>query len=107
MDEAFRPVMPRPADKWQRRFGRLLLPFCPGCPVDPYAATTVSTKRVSVGRLRINHYVIKSLDEYREKRTRFSTDKYDRVFFRYHDRNEVFDPILSGEIDHPSPKVPS
>ncbi len=107
VDEAFRHAVPGPASRWQRRLGKLLLPFWPGCPVDPYAATTFSTSGVRAERLRINHYVIKSLAEYREKRTRFGTGKYDRVFFRYHDRNEVFDPILSSQPDRPPAQKPS
>ena len=52
---------------------------------------------VSVDRLRINHYIVKSYEEYEEKQARHGVqrlDKYSEDFFRYHDRNEEYDPIL-------------
>jgi hypothetical protein len=69
---------------------------------DPYAVRQFSTTSVSVNKLRINHYVVKSREEFEDKVQRFSepvpgAGKYhhiDRNFFPYHDRNEVHDPIL-------------
>jgi hypothetical protein len=54
---------------------------------------------VSAERLRINHYVVKSREEYQRKRSRHGSmlaTKYADDYFSYHDRNEVFDPILSA-----------
>ena len=54
-------------------------------------------RRVSVDLLRINHYLLKSRQEYAEKQIRHGGKaKYSEAFFAYHDRNEVFDPILSA-----------
>ena len=64
--------------------------------VDPYAATRITDRRVSVDRLRINHYPVKSRQEF-EHKARFKREKkrYQGVdYFAYHDRNEVHDPIL-------------
>ena len=60
---------------------------------------SVIDRKVSVNRLRINHYVIKSRSEYNHKRERHGplrADKYSDSFFFYHDRNEVYDPILKA-----------
>jgi hypothetical protein len=89
-------LTPRPRFKRRLRplFGRLgpLLRF-----FDPYAASDVTSRRVSVEKLRINHYPIKSREEF-ERKARFKQEKkrYEGVdYFAYHDRNEVFDPILA------------
>lgn len=53
---------------------------------------------VSVDRLRINHYIVKSAQEYAEKQIRHGRHRdgaYSDDFFRYHDRNEVYDPIIA------------
>jgi hypothetical protein len=89
-------LTPRPRYKKRLRpyFGQLgpLLRF-----FDPYAATDITSRRVSVEHLRINHYPIKSREEF-ERKARFKQEKkrYEGVdYFAYHDRNEVFDPILA------------
>lgn len=59
----------------------------------------VIMRPVSAATLRINHYVVKSRQEFAEKQRRHGADradKYSESFFRYHDRNEVWDPILSS-----------
>jgi hypothetical protein len=98
VDETKQRVGLRPRPPYRKRlrplFGRLgpLLRF-----FDPYAATDVTSRRVSVERLRINHYPIKSREEF-ERKARFKQEKkrYQGVdYFAYHDRNEVFDPILA------------
>jgi hypothetical protein len=56
-------------------------------------------REVSVEKLRINHYIVKSKEEFMEKQVRHGVsrgDKYSQSFFTYHDRNEVLDPILSS-----------
>jgi hypothetical protein len=64
---------------------------------DPFASTDISSPRVSVDRLRINHYPIKSREEFdRKARMKEGKGRYDSVdYFAYHDRNDVFDPILT------------
>jgi hypothetical protein len=64
--------------------------------LDPYAVRNSSVRRVTADRLRINHYVVKSRAEFEAKRARWDGGqaRVDRDYFRYHDRNEVHDPIL-------------
>lgn len=86
---------------WVRRLKRPVQNL-PVVQVDPYAVHRSSIKRVSVRRLRINHYVIKSRQEFATKMARFypppgSEKRRSRIspaYFAYHDRNEVHDPIL-------------
>jgi Glycosyltransferase family 92 len=71
---------------------------------DPYALRRSSVKQVSVQRLRINHYAVKSRREFAEKIARHSSpgavaSRASRIaphYLAYHDRNEVHDPILAG-----------
>jgi hypothetical protein len=59
---------------------------------------------VSAERFRINHYIVKSAQEYTEKKIRHGQHRdgaYSDAFFRYHDRNEVYDPIIA-ELDQVS-----
>ena len=65
--------------------------------VDPYARTDITSRVVSVDELRINHYPVKSREEFlRKSRLKREKGRYDGVdYFAYHDRNEVFDPILA------------
>ena len=85
----------------KRRLNRVLA-RAPGMNVDPYAIRESSAQRVSVGRLRINHYAVRSRQEFAEKLTRHAagdsiadgTSRLQRGYFAYHDRNEVTDPIL-------------
>jgi hypothetical protein len=63
---------------------------------DPYAGTDITIRSISVECLRINHYPVKSREEFQDK-ARFKKEKkrYDGIdYFAYHDRNEVYDPIL-------------
>ncbi len=74
---------------------RLLGP-CLRC-VDPYGTQGVASRCVSVDRLRINHYPIKSRQEFdRKAKLKQELQRYRFVdYFAYHDRNDVFDPILA------------
>ena len=65
--------------------------------VDPWAATDITSSTVSVDHLRINHYPVKSREEFQRKAQMMEGKRrYDGVdYFAYHDRNDVFDPILS------------
>lgn len=69
---------------------------------DPYAATDITSTRVSVAHLRINHYPIKSREEFQHKaRLKKEKKRYQGLdYFAYHDRNEVLDPILTRYLPH-------
>ena len=64
--------------------------------IDPYSATNISKKVVTVDTLRINHYPVKSLEEFRRKSLlKKEKQRYESIdYFAYHDRNEVHDPVL-------------
>jgi hypothetical protein len=63
---------------------------------DPYPGTDINSRLISVERLRINHYPIKSYEEFLKK-TAHKKEKrrYEDVdYFTYHDRNEITDTVL-------------
>lgn len=94
-------VIPRPRLKRRLRpLYRLLGPALRF--FDPWAAADVTRAKISVERLRINHYPIKSRQEFERKaRLKEGKGRYDGIdYFAYHDRNEVFDPILSRYLPH-------
>lgn len=64
--------------------------------VDPYANNRIINRCPSVDVIRINHYSVKSWEEFEQKIAKSNKKKYDRKFFEFHDRNEVYDPILKG-----------
>jgi len=78
---------------------RHLAAWLPYLPIDPYSRIEPSIRRVSVSNLRINHYVTRSREEmplkYKDRDTLLDRDQ--RSHARYHDRNEVKDPILVPE----------
>lgn len=93
--EDFRPVeVVRKVNA--RRLLRHLAARLPYLPFDPYSKYEPSIRQVSVSNLRINHYVTRSAEEMPLKyKDRSSLDALDRrTHARYHDRNEVEDPIL-------------
>jgi Glycosyltransferase family 92 len=87
--------------RFKRRLERL-----PVVDVDPFAIHRSSVGRVSVRRLRINHYAVKSKQEFTTKIARHAQSDNGagtgpRVacrYFTYHDRNEVRDPILCRHL---------
>jgi hypothetical protein len=80
--------------RWKRRLRRLA-GGAPFLPLDPYPTRESSVTRVSVDRLRINHYITKSREEFEAKfKGRPLTGRERRSHFFYHDRNEVYDPVL-------------
>lgn len=95
--EDFKRVRPVRSFKWPRPL-RHLAARTPYLPFDPYSTKGPSPKQVSVGELRINHYVTRSTEESRLKyKDRASMSPRDRrSHARYHDRNEVEDAILVG-----------
>lgn len=84
----------RPYRRRLRRWYRLLGPLLRF--VDPYSNRDIGSRHVRVERLRINHYPIKSHEEFlRKARHKKEKRRYEDVdYFTYHDRNEVLDPVL-------------
>jgi hypothetical protein len=78
---------------WARRM-RSSLSRLPLIGTDPYAVRQSSVKRVSVGRLRLNHYAVRSRQEFAQKTARHGSSRLAPRYFTYHDRNEVHDPAL-------------
>jgi hypothetical protein len=98
VDESGRRVdlIPRPRFKKELRpLYRLLGPALRY--FDPWAGGDITSTTISVDRLRINHYPIKSREEFERKaRLKEGKGRYDSIdYFAYHDRNDVLDPILS------------
>ena len=98
--EDFRPVCLFRSKNGRRRL-RHLAARLPYLPFDPYSVTRPRPERVSVERLRINHYVIRSEEErmlkYKDRLSMLDRDR--RTHARYHDRNEIEDPILVAKAD--------
>jgi len=80
-----------------RPFYRQLAPVWDFFNLDPYSGTDTTARAISVEHLRINHYPVKSREEFlRKARYKQEKGRYEGIdYFAYHDRNEVFDPILS------------
>jgi hypothetical protein len=96
--EDFKPVQIARGVRGRRRL-RHLAARLPYLPFDPYSQIQPSPKQVSVSELRINHYVTRSEEElplkYKDRRSMSDRDR--RSHGRYHDRNEVEDPILASK----------
>jgi hypothetical protein len=95
--EPVRVIEPR---AWTRRMRRGLAQL-PLIETDPYAIRHSSVKRVSVGRVRLNHYAVRSRQEFEQKTARHGSSRLAPRYFAYHDRNEVHDPTLAsyaGEV---------
>ena len=86
------------AAKWRCRL-RHLAALLPNLLFDPYSKTEPAGARVSVNTLRISHYVTRSKADlrlkYKDRTTMLDRDRSSH--FRYHDRNEAEDPILTSK----------
>jgi len=99
--ERMAPVAITPRSRWKKRLRPLY-----GCLgpllrwLDPFAGADITSRDISVDVLRINHYPVKSREEFDAKaRLKEGKGRYDGVdYFAYHDRNEVHDPILAGHL---------
>jgi len=97
VDETGAAVQVKPRARFKKRlkpwYGKLgpLLRY-----MDPYSAADIDRKAVSVERLRINHYPVKSYQEFLDKSVhKRGKRRYEDIdYFAYHDRNEVHDPVL-------------
>ncbi len=96
--EDFTPVGLVRSAKLRRGF-RHVAAWLPYMPFDPYSVRKTATKQVSVSNLRINHYVTRSEEDLQDKyKGRSTMDHRDRrSHWRYHDRNEVKDPVLVSQ----------
>jgi hypothetical protein len=91
------PVRVRPGWALKKRLRPLYRLLGPALAyVDPYARHDITSRTISVDLLRINHYPVKSREEFRRKaRLKQAKRRYAGLdYFAYHDRNEVFDPVL-------------
>lgn len=91
--EDHQPVRVVERRAWSRRMRRSLTRL-PLIETDPYAVRDSSVKRVSVARVRLNHYAVRSRAEFEQKTTRHGSSRLAPRYFAYHDRNEVHDPAL-------------
>jgi len=98
--EDFRPVRVVRSANGRRRL-RHIAARLPYLPFDPYSKIGPAPSQVSVAELRINHYVTRSAEElalkYKDRDTMSERDR--RSHGRYHDRNEVEDPILVSKAE--------
>ena len=96
--EDLTPVRMVLAAKWHHQL-RHLAALLPNLPFDPYSKNEPTSARVSVNTPRINHYVSRSKADlrlkYKDRKTMLDSDRSSH--FRYHDRNEVEDPILASK----------
>jgi Glycosyltransferase family 92 len=95
--EDFKPVHLVRSKNGRRRL-RHLAAWLPYVAFDPYSTIRPRAEQVSVSNLRINHYVTRSEEEmplkYKDRNGMRERDR--RSHARYHDRNEVEDPILTS-----------
>lgn len=96
--EDFKPVQLVRSKNGRHRM-RHLAAWLPYLPFDPYSVTRPLPEQVSVTDLRINHYATRSKEDvrlkYKDRSTMLASDR--RSYSRYHDRNEVDDPILASK----------
>lgn len=94
--EDYKPVRIVRSKNGRRRL-RHIAAWLPYLPFDPYSVMQPATTQVSVEELRINHYATRSEEDlalkYKDRKTMRERDR--RSHWRYHDRNEVEDPILA------------
>lgn len=100
--ENYEPVNIIKSRESTQKLKLFLTRFIPKIPLDPYSVNHSSVQRVSVSKLRINHYIVKSKEEYLKKIKRYesptnehtTSNIYQTNHFVYHDRNEVRDIVL-------------
>ncbi len=94
VNERFERVIPKLKSEQRRRFYKFIIKRFPKAPVDPYSYRG-HDRPICVEVFRINHYTVKSSRQFAEKQIRMMMTLYDNSFFRYHNRTEVFDPIVN------------
>lgn len=106
VNEARQPVHFRMVGRTTKRIVSLLARWWPYVPGDAYSFYVTDSQLADTKVFRINHYVVKSWAEYVKKMHKNNATKrykkrYSPRFFRYHDRNEVHDPVLQGSVRLP------
>jgi len=97
VDETGRPVRVIPRPRYKRRLKAFYQKLGPLLRyIDPYNGADIDTKVVCVERLRINHYPVKSRQEFLKKAMlKQEKRRYEDIdYFAYHDRNEVYDTLI-------------
>lgn len=98
--EDFKPVRIVRSANGRRRL-RHIAAWLPYLPFDPYSKIMPEPEQISVAELRINHYATRSREDlsikYKDRGTMDDRDR--RSHWRYHDRNEVDDPILAPKAE--------
>lgn len=98
--EDLKPVRVLRSANGRRRLRHLAARW-PYVPFDPYSVVVPSIQQVSVSELRINHYATRSEEDlkvkYKDRKTMRERDRQSHA--RYHNRNEVDDPILAAKAD--------
>jgi len=94
--ENFEPVRIVRTGRIIRSLKRRITAILPRFPVDPYTSYLCDIKGVSVNKLRINHYLVKSeeeaLDDLRRHNHNRKVSLIDKM--KYYDRNDEKDDIL-------------
>jgi len=100
VDETGKRVYLHRNSKLLRRFKRRLGSLLQLLPIDPFTGTGIHRAEITTTLLRINHYPVKSHEEFQRKsRLHAGRHRYEVVdYFAYHDRNDVRDPILVDYI---------
>ncbi len=101
--ERHKPVSVVGVSPKRRAFYRWLACVGAVC-VDPFAIRAIDGPRPSASLLRINHYAVRSLDEFAAKIARHqesdpchaSGSRLPSLYWRYHNRREVLDPALAA-----------
>ena len=100
--EAGHPLRFRRIAPFAKLLSLLLSRWWAYAPVVAYSGYAIDLSLVETSVLRINHYVVKSRAEYLQKMQKNNLTKrwkkYTPHYFRYHDRNEVLDPVLRGSV---------
>lgn len=75
---------------------------------DPYSSWSISNSTVPVRKLRINHYPVKSYEEFLKKAAyKKEKRRYEDVnYFSYHDRNDIHDPVLIRYLPNLQDRLP-
>lgn len=81
--EEHEPVRVIERRAWTRRMRRGLVRL-PLIETDPYAVRHSSVKRVSVERVRLNHYAVRSREEFEQKTARHGSSRLAPRYFAYY-----------------------
>lgn len=88
---------------------RILVGIMPKISIDPYSFNLCHPQSVSVNKLRINHYIVKSREEALAAMQYHNQHKYlnQMDWLRYHDRNDERDDILLKFVPEIKRRLPT